>query len=113
MNHAHRSPAYRYGGKCSEAMLALRALHVEKGLRLGEVRRAIEAIADDVERAAASERARAAAVALRREGLSCGERDPPAVRPRTAARAAESDYEPSHPLFSAPTPPAPAACASS
>ena len=57
MNHAHRSPACRYGGKCSEAMLALRALHVEKGLRLGEVRRAIEAIADDVERAAASERA--------------------------------------------------------
>ena len=65
MNHAHRSPAYRYGGKCSEAMLALRALHVEKGLRLGEVRRAIEAIADDVELATASERARAAAVALR------------------------------------------------
>jgi hypothetical protein len=46
--------SHRYGGKCSEALLALRALRVEKELRWGEVRGAIDAITTNLERAAAA-----------------------------------------------------------
>ena len=48
-----RAP-HRYGGKCSEALLALRALRVEKELRWGEVRGAIDDITTNLERAAAA-----------------------------------------------------------
>eukprot|EP00321_Phaeocystis_globosa_P017107 CAMPEP_0118829308 /NCGR_PEP_ID=MMETSP1162-20130426/23014_1 /TAXON_ID=33656 /ORGANISM="Phaeocystis Sp, Strain CCMP2710" /LENGTH=159 /DNA_ID=CAMNT_0006760467 /DNA_START=60 /DNA_END=539 /DNA_ORIENTATION=+ len=51
---ASEATHHKYGGKCSEALLALRALRVEKELRWGEVRGAIDAITTNLERAAAA-----------------------------------------------------------
>ena len=49
----------KYGGKCSEALLALRALRVEKDVRLGEVLSAIHSIKQDIEQADALSRSKA------------------------------------------------------
>lgn len=49
----------KYGGKCSEALLALRALRVEKDVRLGEVRSAIHSIKQDIEQADVLSRSKA------------------------------------------------------
>ena len=65
----------RYGGTCCEALLALRALRVEKELRWREVRNSISAITADLECAAA------AAITV--------DPEPPAVRaPRPSAHVA-------------------------